>query len=103
MSPHSMNRFPWGWPTGWNIATVCAKGKVEEMTNVIAVFDELVGESLLVHKSRNGVYAACEAVWVRRRIVDIVGRLRVVGQLAPTSRWRGRAHATIFNARWAKA
>jgi hypothetical protein len=73
------------------------------MTNVIAVFDELFGESLLVQKSRNGVCAACKAVWATRRIVDIVGRLRVVGQLAPTSRWRGRAHATIFNVRWGKA
>jgi hypothetical protein len=82
---------------------VCAKRKVEEMTNVIAVFDELVSESLLVRKSRNGVCAACEAVGARRRIVDIVGRLRVVGQLAPTSRWRGRAHAVLFNVHWGKA
>jgi hypothetical protein len=74
------------------------------MTNVIVVFDGLIGESLLVRKSRNGVCATCEAVWARRRIVDIVvGQLRVIGQLAPTSRWRGRAHATIFNARWGKA
>jgi hypothetical protein len=41
---------------------VCAKRKVKETTNVIAVFDKLVGESLLVRKSRNGVCAACEAV-----------------------------------------
>jgi hypothetical protein len=62
MSPHSIDRYPWGWPIGWNIATVCAKRKVKETTNVIAVFDKLVGESLLVRKSRNGVCAACEAV-----------------------------------------
>jgi hypothetical protein len=54
-------------------------------------------------KSRNGVCAACETVWARRRIVDIVGRLRVVGQLTSTSRWRGRAHAVLFNAHWGKA
>jgi hypothetical protein len=61
---------------------------------VIVVFDGLVSERLFVQSVGTGC-AACEAVWVRRRIVDIVGRLRVVRQLAPNFRWRGGAHAVL--------
>jgi hypothetical protein len=39
---------------------------------------------LFVRKSRNGVCALCEVVRARRRIVDIVGLLRVVRKLALT-------------------
>jgi hypothetical protein len=54
------------------------------MTNVIVVFDRLVGESLFVQTRRNGTFATYEAVWLRRRIVDVVRRIHVVGKLAPT-------------------
>jgi hypothetical protein len=58
-SQHSTNKYPWaGRPVG--TLRLCTKRKVEEMTNVIAVFDELVSESLLVRKRRNGVCAACK-------------------------------------------
>jgi hypothetical protein len=54
------------------------------MTNLIVVFDWLVGESLFVQLRMDGVCAMYEAVWVRRRIDNVVGRIHVVGELAPT-------------------
>jgi hypothetical protein len=54
----------------------------------------LAGASLY-KKVGMGYFAACEVGWARRRIVDIVGRIRVVGSLAPISQRRGRARALL--------
>lgn len=68
----------------------CARTDLE----VIVVFDVLVGKSFFLRNIKNGVYAACEVVRTRRRIVDIVGRTRVVekiGAIISTARACARA------------